>query len=143
MKKRFYAMILAITLVVMGAGLLGSPVKASASVKWQFGTPKKVRGLFRTKTVKHHYNQLNIAQNVVYNEIRKPNWPAEKSGKITFLLMWRVPSRKLSSHLYQIKSVTRNGKHVRYYIKTFSHNRLKISKTMAFANKPYYHRTKN
>ena len=143
MKKRLIAFILTITLVVMGASLLGAPATASASAKWQFGTPKKVRGLFRTKTVKHHYNQLNIAQNVVYNEIRKPNWPAEKSGKITFLLMWRVPSRKLSSHLYQIKSVTRNGKHVRYYIKTFSHNRLKISKTMAFANKPYYHRTKN
>ncbi|NLR31623.1 hypothetical protein [Levilactobacillus tujiorum] len=143
MKKKLYLMVIAIALVVTGASLLGAPENASASAKWQFGTPKKVRGLFRTKTVKHHYNQLNIAQNVVYIEVRKPHWAPEKSGKITLLLMWRVPSRKLSSHLYQIKSVNEKGKHVRYYIKTFSHNRLKISKTTAFAHKPYYHRVKN
>lgn len=143
MKKKFYLMMIAIAMVVVGAGLFGSPAQASASVKWQSGTPKKVRGIYHTKTVKHHYNELDIAKNVVYNEIRQPNWAPEKSGKITFLLMWRVPSRKISSNLYQIKSVDSKGKHVRYYIKTFSHNRLKISKTMAFAHKPYYYKNKN
>lgn len=141
MKKRVYAIVMALALVVVGVSLFGSPVTASAATKWQSGTPKKVRNMYVTKVVKKHFNLLGIGKNFVSNEYRNTKTPKDRAGKLTILLMAKVPSRKLSSNLYEIKAVTQHGKHVHYYIKTFSHNRLKLSTTKSFAHKPYYYKT--
>ncbi|KRN03186.1 hypothetical protein FD13_GL000941 [Levilactobacillus senmaizukei DSM 21775 = NBRC 103853] len=95
--------------------------------------------MYVTKVVKKHFKLLGIGKNFISNEYRSGKAPKEQAGKLTVLLMTKVPSHKISSNPYAIKSVTRHGKHVHYYIKTFSHHRLKISKTRAFAHKPYYY----
>lgn len=135
-------MMIAIALVVVGAGLFGAPVKASAATKWQSGIGKSLRGDYRTKVVNHHLHQIELAGDAVVIEYRKANLPKTRIGKIEVYLL-QVPCRKLSKHLYEIKSVTRSGKHVHYYIRTYSHHRIKFSKNQSFTHKPYYHKMKN
>lgn len=142
MKKKFFAIVIAITLVMMGGGFLNAPVTANAAVKWQKKMPKQIRGTYRTKKVNNHLHELAIAQNFMSDEYRTYHANKKVTKKLPILLMWRVPARKLSAHLYEVKSITRSGKHVHYYLKTFSHHRLKLSKTQSFAHKAYYHRIK-
>lgn len=143
MKKKFYLMMIAIAMIVVGAGLFGSPAKASAAVKWQNGIGKSLRGDYQTKVVNHHLHHIELAKNFVLKEYRKANLSKTRNGKFEILLMWRVPSRKLSKSLYEIKSVNESGKHVHYYIRTYSHHRIRFSKNQSFAHKPYYQKSNN
>ncbi|MBT9672616.1 hypothetical protein GPK34_11325 [Secundilactobacillus kimchicus] len=142
MKKKLYSVIIAMTLLVLGTIALGSPVKVTAATRWQYGMPKALFGNFQTKMVKRHLHHLNISKEAVFDEYRTYNvHNKHTNAKMAIALMWPVHSRKINSRLYQFRGITRFGKHVRYYVQTYSHHRLKLSTTLAFAHRPYYYKT--